>query len=118
MGKTSSLIFHIIPFNYCRHALGEKHSDTATTYNNIAVVHDNQGDYDKALEFYQKALAIFEKVLGSEHPSTATTYNNIAFVHYNKGDYDKALEYFQKALTIREKMLVAEHPFTTRACRQ
>jgi len=21
MGKTSSLIFHIIPFNYCRHAL-------------------------------------------------------------------------------------------------
>ena len=29
-----------------------------TSYNNIGAAHDNKGEYDKALEHYQKALAI------------------------------------------------------------
>jgi len=63
------------------------------TYNNIALVYDNQGEYPKALEWFQKALAICEKVLGKEHPDTAMTYNNIAMVYNNQGDYTKALEW-------------------------
>ena len=39
-----------------------EHPDTATTYNNMAIVYDNQGQYDKALDCYGKALAIKEKV--------------------------------------------------------
>ena len=50
---------------------------TPTTYGNMAGVYFKQGDYPKSLEWYQKALAIFEKVLGKEHPHTAITYNNI-----------------------------------------
>jgi len=69
-------------------------------------------DYVKALEYYQKALSIFEKVLGKEHPSTATTYNNIAGVYYKQGDYVKVLEYYQKALSIAEKVLGNKHPST------
>jgi len=69
-------------------------------------------DYDLALEYYEKAKAIYEKVLGTEHPSTATTYNNMAAVYRAKGDYDKALEYFGKAIAIREKVLGKEHPDT------
>jgi len=46
------------------------------TYNNIATVYDDQGDYTKALEWYHKALTIQEKVLGKEHLDTATTYTN------------------------------------------
>ena len=70
------------------------------------------GDYPKALEYYQKALAIKEKVLGEEHPSTATSYNNIGGVFDSRGDYPKALEYYQKALAIFEKVLGEEHPNT------
>ena len=75
-------------------------------------MYDNQGDYDKALEYLLKALAIREKVLGTEHPSTATSYNNIGMVYDNQGDYDKALEYFQKASEICEKVFGPEHPYT------
>ena len=84
----------------CEKILGQEHPSTATSYNNIGGVYDNLGDYDKALEYYSKALAICEKVLGPEHPSTATAYDNIGGIYYSQGDYDKALEYFSKALVI------------------
>ena len=82
----------------------------ATSFNDIGLVYDEQGDYDKALEYYFKALAIYEKVLGMEHPFTATSYNNIGIVCDHKGDYEKALKYHLKALAIREKVLCKEHP--------
>jgi tetratricopeptide (TPR) repeat protein len=74
--------------------------------------HLHLGNYSQAFEWYQKALAIREKVLGKEHRSTATTYNNISSVYASQGDYPKALEWYQKALAIREKVLGKEHPST------
>ncbi|MCL2362029.1 MAG: tetratricopeptide repeat protein [Defluviitaleaceae bacterium] len=78
----------------------------------IAMIFESQGDYPKALEWYFKALAIYEKSLGTEHLSIAITYNNIALVYKNQGDYPKALEWYFKALAIKEKNLGTEHPNT------
>jgi tetratricopeptide (TPR) repeat protein len=78
----------------------------------MAVLYSDQGDYEKALEYYGKALAIRERVLGAEHPDTAKTYNNMAVVYENQGDYKKALEYCSKALAIRERVLGMDHPST------
>ncbi len=86
------------------------HPDVSTSYNNIAVVWHNKGEYDKALEFYNKSLNIRLKNLGEEHPSVATSYNNIGRVWNNKGEYVKALEFYQKSLNIRLKTLGEEHP--------
>ena len=85
---------------------------TSALYHNMAGVYEDQGDYEKSLEYYVKALAIRERVLGPEHPYTATTYNNMAGVYYAKGEYEKALEYYVKALAIRERVLGPEHPST------
>ena len=38
------------------------------------------GQYDKALEYYQKSLAIWLKQLGPDHPHVAISYNNIGLV--------------------------------------
>ena len=93
-----------------KETLGEEHSETATSYNNIGSVYDDIGDYDSALEYYQKALRIFESVLGVDHPATATSYNNIGLVYWAQGDYANALEYHQKALQIWERVLGTDHP--------
>lgn len=47
---------------------------------NIAFVYDSKGDYPSALEWYQKALDISEKVLGKEHPNTIIIRENMKFI--------------------------------------
>jgi tetratricopeptide (TPR) repeat protein len=74
----------------------------AWLYHTVGWGFDGSGQYGEALEWYNKALTIREKVLGKEHPDTATTYNNIANVYYSQGKYEEALEWYNKALTIRE----------------
>jgi tetratricopeptide (TPR) repeat protein len=74
--------------------------------------YEDIADYPKALEWYNKALTITEKVLGKEHPDTATTYNNIACIYDSQGDYILALEWYMKALTICERVLGKDHPNT------
>ena len=75
----------------------------AADLNNIGAVYKNMGKYAKALENYEKSLAICLNVLGPEHPSTATLYNGIGLVYYNMGEYEKVLYYCAKALPIAEK---------------
>jgi tetratricopeptide (TPR) repeat protein len=50
------------------------------TYNLIGVIHYAQGQYAKALEAYQKALAIFERI--GDQQGIAGSYNNIGNIHY------------------------------------
>ncbi|MCL2532461.1 MAG: tetratricopeptide repeat protein [Oscillospiraceae bacterium] len=78
--------------------------------NNIAVVYKDQGNFDEALEYYQKALSIFE-TLGKNRLVTAMTYNNTAVVYENQGKLDEALDYYKKALPIFEA-LGKNHPLT------
>ena len=96
----------------CERLYGKEHADTATSYNNIGRVYDEQGDYAKALEYHGKASDICERVLGPDHPDTAKSYNNIGGVYDEQGDYDKALEYHKKALDICERVLGSDHPNT------
>jgi tetratricopeptide (TPR) repeat protein len=41
-------------------APGKEHPDTAAIYSDIAEIYDEQADYPRALEWYQKALTIYE----------------------------------------------------------
>jgi len=50
--------------------LGPTHPDTATSYNNIGTALSKKDECDNALEYFQKALVIFESVLGADHPDT------------------------------------------------
>ena len=104
----------VVPETVCRLLAdnGSEKENTARLFNNISLVYRAQGNYEKALEYYEKSLVIKEKMLGKEHPSTATTYNNLAIVYEDQGNYEKALEYYEKALVIREKVLGKEHPST------
>ena len=81
----------------------------------MAFVFDDQGDYEKALEYYGKAIAIHESVLGTDHPDTATMYKNMAWVyHHDQSDYKTALYYYKKAYDIRLAKLGENYPDTKR----
>jgi len=95
--------------------LGNGHPDITATYNNIANIYENKGDYVKSLEWYQNNLEICKKVFGIEHLNTASTYNNFALIYSRQGDYAKALDWYQKSLSIYEKVLGKDHLYTVTA---
>jgi len=82
----------------------------AIAYCNLGLAYQNKGDYDRDIEYYQKALNVGIKKLGPEHPNVASSYNNLGSAYDGKGDCDRAIEYHQKALKIWIKKLGPEHP--------
>ncbi|CAF1334267.1 unnamed protein product [Adineta steineri] len=85
---------------------GEK----AIYYHQLGYVKNNQGDYKKAIWYYEKALEIRQKTLPSNHPDLTTSYNNIGSVYKNMGEYSKALSFYEKALEIQQQTLPSDHP--------
>jgi tetratricopeptide (TPR) repeat protein len=59
---------------------GEDHPSTAISYNNLASVLQDLGEYAQAKTLLQKAVASDEKNFGEDHPTTAIHYNNLAIV--------------------------------------
>ena len=60
-----------------RKIFGEDHADTATSYTNLASVHDSLGEYNQAKELYERVLMIYAKIFGEDHSVIATIYNTL-----------------------------------------
>ncbi len=71
-----------------------------------------RGAYLEARPRYERALAIYEKVLGPEHPDTALSLNNLGGLLYAQDNLTGSRPLYERALAIREKVLGPEHPDT------
>ncbi len=69
-----------------------------TVYNRIGGVYYDQGNYDKAFEFWEKNLQIREIL--NDSLGLMSAYNNIGEIYRFSGDYDRALEYYNDAIAI------------------
>ena len=64
--------------------------------NNIGKLYGDGGDFQKALDYYLRALPLF-----SELPTQrAITLNNIGVAYSSLGEFEKALEYLRQSLAI------------------
>ncbi|CAF4194064.1 unnamed protein product [Adineta steineri] len=84
--------------------------DKAPLYDQLGSIKRDQGKYEEALTFYEKSLAIDQKILPSNHPNLAISYNNIGLVHKNMRNYSEALSSHEKALEIKQQSLPSNHP--------
>ena len=73
--------------------------------NNIGFVYYNKGEYEKAVENYNKSLKTRIKILGPDSIDVATSLNNIGLVDYNQAEYTKAFEHYKRCLEIETKIL-------------
>jgi len=87
--------------NYYKKALsirkktvGNNHSDTASSYNDIGGVYSSLGIFDTALEYLNKAIVVQKNKTDINLNTIATTYNNIGEVYHYSGKYNDALEYY------------------------
>ena len=95
-----------------RQALGERHPDTATAYNNLGMLLKSAGDLAGARPYYEQALAIRRDVLGESHPNTAQSLNNLGTLLQAMNDLPGARALLERALAIRQKVLGERHPNT------
>ena len=75
---------------------------TALSYNNIGYIHRIQGETDKALRNYQKAVDLFQAIDAVKYIPPAL--NNMAGLFESKGNIAKAIEYYTKSLKIYEQL--------------
>ncbi len=81
----------------------------AASYNDLGLVY-SQTDVDKALEFYEKALAVYEKLHGKDHPKIAIANTNIGLMYLQLKLYGDAVNNFESALSIWQKVYPNGHP--------
>ncbi len=85
------------------HAIeGNLFRNQGASYMDIANLYNSRNEEDKALEYYDKAQALFTKV--GDKGGLADTYGNIANIYIKLEDYGKALEATQKGLVINEEL--------------
>ena len=84
--------------------------DRARALNSAGLVLVDRAEYEKALERYIEARAIYGAKGGAKE--LASIFNNIAFVYWKQGRYDEALRWHRKALTMQEKKLGKKHTDT------
>ncbi|KXA14750.1 DUF4037 domain-containing protein [Fusobacterium nucleatum] len=63
------------------------------------------GMKEKAVEYLNKAIDIFEKNVGTEHPLYSASLNNMAIYYYNERELNKAIKFFERAAEISKKTI-------------
>ena len=74
----------------------------ARAYASSGVVYSEQNNYSESLEYYFRALKIYQEI--NQKNSISKIYNNIAIVYKSQNHLSKALEYLKKALKIQQEI--------------
>ncbi len=69
--------------------------DGAAMSRRLAILHDSQGNYDKAIEEFEKVR--------KAAPKDPDLLSDLGYCHYNHGEFAKAEKAFREALTINPK---------------
>ncbi|MBG6109271.1 signal transduction histidine kinase/tetratricopeptide (TPR) repeat protein [Flavobacterium sp. CG_23.5] len=78
-------------------------------YNLLGIIYGELGEYENAIAYHNKALAISDdEIIPKEFQSRATSYNNIGFLYLNFHKYLLAKNYFKKGL--EQNNLAIEKP--------
>lgn len=89
--------------------LGDASEEVAASYNDLGLIYTSTNP-DKALEYYDKAMAVYEKLHGSEHRKIAIANNNLGFVYRQLKLYGDAVTSFETAEAIWKKIYPNGHP--------
>ena len=88
---------------------GDQSEEVAASYNDLGIVY-SQTDPDKALEYFEMALPIYEKLHGEDHPKIAIASTNIGLGYLKLKLYGDAINNFETALSIWRKIYPKGHP--------
>jgi len=80
----------------------EARAEQALLCNEFGLIHDARGEYEAALGWYEKSVAL-QEALG-DRAGLATTYNNIGLIYKARGEYEAALGWYEKSVALKEAL--------------
>ncbi len=101
--NNKALLFYQKKLTIQRNSLGYYCIETGMTYAIIGEIYNSKCDFSHALNYYHKALAIFERVKGESHPETISFYNEIAWNLHLLGKDKYALIWIRKVFPTYSK---------------
>jgi tetratricopeptide (TPR) repeat protein len=99
----------LMALTYRQNILKGNHELIAASYNDLGLSYART-DNDKALDYYEKALKIYQALHGTEHAKTAITSINTGIVYRDLELYGDAVNNFETALKIWEKIYPKANP--------
>jgi serine/threonine protein kinase/tetratricopeptide (TPR) repeat protein len=96
----------------------QPHPALATIVNNLALVAQDQGDFDAAERLFREILAIDRAVSGDESSDVAYDLHNLGwFLFSRRGLRDEGETMLRKAVALRRRLLGPTHPLTAQSMR-
>lgn len=95
-----------------RRTFGDRHPNTLASINNLAVLLQQQGHFDRAAQLFEEVVSTRKEVLGEAHPDTLTALNNLAGNFKATEQLDAAKKLYVETLEQRGLMLGSKHPNT------
>lgn len=84
----------------------KKYKQLYAAYNNLGIVFNELGEYDRAIFYYNKGIEYLNKIEKKENfPSI---WNNIGVVYSSKKKYDEAAKYYNQALSHNPNLEVSD----------
>jgi tetratricopeptide (TPR) repeat protein len=100
----TALKLHLQALSLLEETVGKSHADTADRYRKLGSVMDDAGFFDKAKEYFEQALSIWEQVGDTEESKLCRGELNeiVGNLLYKTEDYEGAHQKFQQAKEIFE----------------
>jgi serine/threonine protein kinase/Tfp pilus assembly protein PilF len=76
----------------------------------IGGVYRELGEYEKAVNMHQRALALRKRIFGEEHPAVADSLNDLGIAFYRQSNFAEAETNHLRALALRKKLYGGQHP--------
>ena len=112
-----ALYYQMREVDRCKSVLPLDYQNMARAYNNVGCTYCVLEDYERAVEFHQKTMVIYEQILHPGPVDLVTIYNNVGTNYEALDDYDRALEYYEKAMDICAGSLSqGSHAWVTVCC--
>jgi tetratricopeptide (TPR) repeat protein len=92
-----------------RHVLDRDDPLRLSLMNNLAMLHLDRAELDRAEPLLTQALEGSQRALGDDHPDTLTAMAKLADVYYDQGRLDEARRLFERVLAARREMLGEGH---------
>jgi CHAT domain-containing protein len=90
--------------DFIKQHFGEENLYLASSYMTLGNLSRNKGNFDQALDYFNKTKRIREQLLEPDDLRLTAVYNNIAVIFYFKGKLYKSVDMFKQAAeTVRMK---------------